>query len=50
MGWSLYRLARVAARSGAAGEASELGKRAHRIADECGDAELQAACAVIADT
>ncbi len=49
LGWSLYRLARVAARSGAAHEAIELGDRAHRIAAECGDAELQAACEVIAN-
>jgi tetratricopeptide (TPR) repeat protein len=49
MGWSLYRLARVAARSGATHEANELGRRAYLIADECGDSELQAACAVIAE-
>jgi serine/threonine protein kinase/tetratricopeptide (TPR) repeat protein len=49
MGWSLYRLARVAARSGATHEANELGRRAHLIADECGDVELLAACAVMAN-
>lgn len=48
LGWSLYRLARVTARSGATAEASEFGQRAFNIAGECGDVELLAACAGMA--
>jgi predicted ATPase/class 3 adenylate cyclase len=43
-GWTLHRIARLAARAGTAHEARELTARARRIADECGDAELLAAC------
>ncbi len=43
-GWMLHRIARIAARTGAIQQASELIDRARRIAVGCGDPELQAAC------
>jgi tetratricopeptide (TPR) repeat protein len=43
-GWMLHRIARVAARAGESDEAGELTEGALRIAAECGDAELRAAC------
>ena len=48
VGWSLYRLARIAARNGGTPEAEKLVRRAKCIAQECRDEQLQSACAEFA--
>jgi tetratricopeptide (TPR) repeat protein len=43
-GWTLRRLARLAARAGDVGAADALARRARELADQCGDTELRDAC------